>query len=248
MIHHIFKSHIVVGLGEVGESIMQVLKLDPLNRVWGVDKKDSFDCTLNNADAMHICFPYHKKFVSNLKELFDRYQPNCIIIHSSVPLGTCDELGCVHSPVLGQHPNLLRSLTIFTKYFGGIQAQEASTIFARCNIPTAIVPSARITEAMKLWCTTQFGFYIILEKEIYKWCKENNIPFDYVYNKSNSNYNDGYRQLGNDNYCRPTLEEMPGPIGGHCVVPNLELLGDNRITNFILQINSELEENNATKH
>ena len=44
-------------------------------------------------------------------------------------------------------------------------------------------------------------------------------------------------------YSRPILKEIPGPIGGHCVVPNLKILDSNRIVRFILDINDELEGN-----
>jgi hypothetical protein len=81
-----------------------------------------------------------------------------------------------------------------------------------------------ITEAIKLWDTTQYGWQIVLAKEISKWCKLHGLNFDDVYREPNINYNDGYKSLDMDYVVRPWLKDMPGPIGGHCVIPNCEIL------------------------
>src|SRR5690606_40778498 len=39
-----------------------------------------------------------------------------VVVHSTVPVGTCDANGWVHSPVRGRHPNLVGGLRKFVKH------------------------------------------------------------------------------------------------------------------------------------
>jgi hypothetical protein len=97
-------------------------------------------------------------------------------------------------------------------------------IFEQLGIKTRTYENARTTEALKLWSTTQYGRMIMLEKEIYEWCQENDVDFDAVYTQHNQDYNEAYLKLGRPDVVRPWLKHIPGPIGGHCVLPNAKLL------------------------
>jgi len=213
--------HLIVGYGEVGKGLHRVLGKayyhSTSEGTWNGQK----------VDVVHICIPYNPKnpeiftnVVKNWKE-----KSKLVIVHSSVPVGTCDELGVVHSPIRGVHPYLEEGIRVFVKYFGGEKAKEAAEIFENLGLETRIYEKARTTEALKLWDTTQYGVMIMLEKQIYKWCKENNVDFEAVYTKANKDYNAGYTALGRPEVVRPYLKHMDGPIGGHCVLPNARLLG-----------------------
>ena len=67
---------------------------------------------------------------------------------------------------------------------------------------------------------------IMLEKEIYKYCKDNNLDFDIVYSDSNRTYNYGYNKLDKKNVIRPILKQVDGKIGGHCIVSNAKILSE----------------------
>lgn len=217
-------NHIIVGYGEVGKSLGKVLG----DHYW-VDKKLGSNIPANTVvlgyNIAHICIPYtrngkeFKELVKQEKELVD-----LVIVHSSVPVGTCDALGVVHSPICGVHPHLAEGIKTFVKYFGGERAVEASRIFQKLKIPVHVYKEARITEAMKLWSTTQYGRMIMLEKEIYEWCQKNDLPFEEVYTRSNKDYNEGYVKLGMPQVVRPYLKHVPGKIGGHCINENCKLL------------------------
>ena len=56
-----------------------------------------------------------------------------------------------------------------------------------------------------------------------KMCDEYNIDFD-VINKWTLSYNIGYMGMDMQNVVRPNLVPPTGGIGGHCIVPNAELL------------------------
>lgn len=207
--------HLTVGLGEVGKAINKIV-----GGSYVTTNKSTWDGS--NVDVVHICIPYSKDFwaiVEAYKEV-----GGLVIVHSSVPIGTCDALGVVHSPIRGVHPHLEEGIRTFVKYFGGDRAHKAATIFRKLGIKTKVYDQARTTEAIKLWDTTQYGRLIMLEKEIHAFCKKHNLDFKAVYTQANKDYNKGYVELGRPEVVRPYLKHIEGPIGGHCVIPNAKLL------------------------
>lgn len=210
-------NHLIVGYGEVGKAIHEVL----IN-AYIVDHKVT-TWHEEPVDVIHICVPYTDKFEKMVKKY--KKISRFIIVHSSVPVGTCDSLQVVHSPIRGVHPYLEEGIRTFVKYFGGKGADVAASIFSRLGIRVKVYSYASITEAIKLWDTTQYGRLIMLEKEIYEWCEKNHLPFEEVYQEANKDYNAGYTALGRPEVVRPWLKHIEGKIGGHCVLPNAKLLG-----------------------
>lgn len=225
--------HLIVGHGEVGQAIHEVL-----GEADTYDIKDEGSKTHSGIDVVHICIPYIEDF-SNIVKMWRDTLGALIIVHSTVPVGTCDELGVVHSPVRGVHPHLAEGIRTFKKYFGGKRADEAAKIFANLGIVTKTYPEAKVTEAMKLWDTTSYGVMILLEKEIHKWCEENNLPFEEVYSEATRDYNEGYIKLGMENVVRPVLKHYPGKIGGHCVIQNAEIMPGVWVAETLLSKNEE---------
>jgi hypothetical protein len=209
---------LVIGAGEVGTAIAEVLR-----SAHGVGVRDLAPLQVQ-ADVIHIAFRWNEQFVEQVKQYEREHQADLVIIHSTVPVGTCDPRDWVHSPVRGRHPDLGRSLLAFRKHFGGHRAEEAATIFGLCGVVTSTHPNAIETEAGKLWELVQYGQQIVTEKCIHQWCKENGADFDVVYRLFAESYNEGYEILEEDWAVRPVLEHMPGPVGGHCVVPGAKLL------------------------
>lgn len=161
------------------------------------------------------------------------------MVHSTVKVGTCQKVGAVHSPVRGVHPDLEGGVRTFVKYFGGLEADLAAKPFDECGVETYVFPRSMDVEALKLWSTTQYGLFITLNKEMKKYCEENNLDFNLIYVHANATYNHGYYKLGRGEVLRPVLKYMQGKIGGHCVIPNCSLLeGD--IANFILEKNDAI--------
>jgi hypothetical protein len=126
------------------------------------------------------------------------------------------------------------------KYFGGKDAYKAAKYFEEVGVATRVLEHPEVCEASKLWDTAQFGWMILLNKAMRFWCEKEGLNFEIVYREWNQTYNEGYRKLGKDQFCRPYFDYVPGPIGGHCVVENSQLL-DCIITDAINQANDELE-------
>lgn len=201
---------VVIGAGEVGRAIGEVL---------GCEVRD-IEGTSHPADVLHICFPWSEGFIEAVEDYRGQYQPSLIVVHSTVPVGTCRRLNAVHSPVTGKHPHLAESIRTFVKLFGGDRAAEAAELFV--GVRTETYPDPETTEAGKLWATLQYGWLIALQKEAYRFCQQVGADPDIAYRRFNEVYNAGYAAL-DEPYRLPILDNVPGPIGGHCVIPNARL-------------------------
>ena len=212
--------HLVIGLGEVGQAVREVFVAD------GYDPYQNIDDATGKYDFVHICYPHGKDFIAITQAYLEKYlAPSGIpIIHSTVPVGTSWTLGAVHSPIRGVHPDLAQSIKTFVKFIGGERSLEAAKEFEKFGVTCEATTQAANTEALKLWDTTQHGLAILLEKFIHAYCKLRGLDFYIVYTRANKTYNDGYRAMGKPQFCRPALEQVDGPIGGHCVLPNAKLL------------------------
>ncbi len=212
--------HLIVGVGEVGKGLHKVLGKA---LTWDIKGPCTWDGE-EGVDVVHICIPYSERFNETVG-MYKDCVSDLVIVHSSVPVGTCDKLEVVHSPIKGVHPHLAKGIKTFVKPFGGKNAQKAANIFKKLGIKTRVYKDAKTTEALKLWETSQYGRMLMLEKEIHDWCEKNKVDFDAVYTQANKDYNEGYLKLGRPEVVRPYYKHVEGPIGGHCVLPNAKLLG-----------------------
>jgi UDP-N-acetyl-D-mannosaminuronate dehydrogenase len=232
---------LVIGAGEVGTSLSNVLK-----RKYDVSIRDKEEPKeeITDIEVLNICFPYFDGFIEAVKKYVEIYKPKFTIIHSTVPPGTTRQLGdkFVHSPIHGKHPNLEKGILTFVKYVGGIDpdiAINASDFLKNADINTNIVDSPETSELSKICCTTQYGWMIVMMREIKDLCEKHGADFYSVYGW-NQFYNEGYKELGFPWFCRPVLEYMPGKIGGHCVAQNAKLV-DSFLTNLVSNKQKEYE-------
>lgn len=217
------EKHLVIGAGEVGQSLYGVLKSH-----YDVIIRDKDDVVEGEFKVLHICYPPFENFVEVTKKYIDEYKPELVIVHSTVPVGTTRKIGglAVHSPIRGVHPRLEDGIKTFVKYFGGKKAKEAAKYFSDIGIKIQDFDKPETTELLKILSTTYYGWNIVFAKEAKRICDKLELDFDEVYTTSNKDYNDGYKKLGMEHVIRPVLKNIPGKIGGHCIVSNCELLDD----------------------
>lgn len=220
--------HLIIGMGEIGQAISEVLSKAYGPSVIGkLDANTELNYNIGGKyDVLHICFPHTKEFEEHVKVYQEAYLADggITIVHSTVPIGTCHEIRAVSSPVRGTHPNIIDGLRVMVKYFGGEGAYTAAKYFEGAGIKTRVLAQAKDCEAAKLWDTLQFGWMILLSKAIKESCDREGVNFEIVYREWNQTYNEGYRALGQEKFCRPFLDFVAGGVGGHCVIPNLHLL------------------------
>lgn len=212
---------IILGAGEVGRALYEVLAPFHPTLLYDLDPPGE-----PGVEILHICFPYGAAFVSEVEAYRRQYRPRLIVVHSTVPVGTCETLRATHSPIRGNHADMARSLRAFVKFVGGQDADEVAEYFNRAGIRPAICRSSRTTELGKLLCTTFYGVIIEYTKSVEKKCEAEGVPFAEAWTLFQQTYNEGYTAIGRPDYQRPILTPMQRRIGGHCVLPNLDLLGD----------------------
>ncbi len=216
-------THLIIGAGEAGKSLCRVLKAK--YRVMIRDKSDKIK---GNFKVLHIAYPPIKNFVAVTKRYIKEYKPGLVIIHSTVPVGTTRKISpfAVHSPIRGVHPRLEEGIKTFVKYFGGRDAKKAADYFTRLGIKTKTFKKSETAELLKILDTTYYAWNIVFCKEVKRICDALDLDFEEVYTTANKDYNDGYDKLKMARVIRPVLKPLPGKIGGHCIIPNCNLLED----------------------
>lgn len=212
-------------LGEVGSAIYEILR-EHYDEVAGVDAegKNAGYTEGDHFDVLHVCIPWYEEFENVVRDWQHALKPKVTIIHSTVPVGVSRSLGAVHSPIRGVHPNLKEGIRSFKKFLGGEQASLVADYFRRAGIQVILVDKPETTEAGKLFDTEYYRAVIEFAHRVGAYCDEHGLNFHEVYTLFNQTYNEGYTKLGMPEVVRPVLQNIKGPIGGHCVMPNKELL------------------------
>lgn len=235
----------VLGLGDVGRAITRLCQQK--HKVFGRDL-DKDELKKKKLDVLHICIPWTKNFESIVTRTIKELSPQLVIINSTVKPGTTQALHqkikthLVHAPVIGIHPHLYQHLKTFTKPLGATSDQAyrlAKNHFQALGVKVVRFQSPLESELAKILSTTYFAWNILFEKWVHHLSRQNKASFDQVYTKWNQIYNFGY-QKSKPNVLRPILKHMDGPIGGHCLIPNVEILDgwlNDYFTKFILDQN-----------
>lgn len=218
------KKSLIIGAGEIGRSLFNVLK-----DTYDIHLRDKEFQSCEDVKVIHICYPYSDKFEEYVKQNIKEYNPELVIIHSTVKPGTTKSLGkgVVYSPVNGKHPNLEESIRKFIKVVGGndvFSTFEAVKYLNGAGIRTQVFSNSTTAEMAKILCTTRYGWMIVEMKEVARICDQLGLPFHEVYTEWNSIYNDGYDQMNCNLYHRPILFPEKGETGGHCVASNAVIL------------------------
>jgi UDP-N-acetyl-D-mannosaminuronate dehydrogenase len=117
--------------------------------------------------------------------------------------------------VRGKHVRMLEELCKYTKFIGGTDAeaaQKAADHFHAAGLKTKILSSPEATELAKLTETTYFGVLIAWAQEVERYCDRLGTNYDEIVAI--------YDEIG----FFPPVRYTPGIIGGHCVMPNIEIL------------------------
>jgi len=212
----------ILGYGEVGQAIAKFYKnpqIKDLNRNDG----------LEGVEILHVCIPWSNNFIKIVKKEIKKIKPKLTIIHSTIAPGATKKIGgmIVHSPVRGVHPHLYQGIKTFVKYIGtdNKKAGElAKKYLESLGIKTKVFSSSITTEIGKLLDTPYYGLCIAWHGEMKKICDKLGVNFNEAVTDFNKTYNEGYKKLGKPNVTRPVLYPPERGIGGHCVIPNAELL------------------------
>ncbi|MEM2768238.1 MAG: NAD(P)-binding domain-containing protein [Candidatus Bathyarchaeia archaeon] len=247
---------LVIGLGEVGRPLFELLKESGKFEVYGFDVNEnkmrdtgqSFEALPETVDIMHVCIPCtsRENFTKTVMDYAERFKPKLIIVNSTVAPGTTVEVHrrlnktCLvaHSPVRGVHKSLEHmkwELKRWTKYIGGVNqeaAQQAKKHFEEIGLKTKILKSSLETELAKLFETTYRAWMIVCFQEMHRVSRHFNADFSEIV--------DFIEDTHRVRLDRPVM--FPGVIGGRCLIQNTELLlksYDSKLLRFILESNEK---------
>lgn len=237
----------VLGIGEVGRAIAAIF-----SEKFNVLKKDlKFDqIKSSKIYSLHVCLPYNNKFEDIVLNQIKKNRPRIVIIHSTVMPGTSEKIfrktktPIVHSPVMGAHPNLEKDIKNFVKIIGPVNEKSADLAkdhFTKVAIKTQIFNNSLESEIGKLLDTSYYAWNILFNKLAWNICSKKKVDYENVYSEFNKIYNEGYKK-SRPNVIRPILNYQPGPIGGHCVVPNAQILNKfskTKIAELIINLNNK---------
>jgi UDP-N-acetyl-D-mannosaminuronate dehydrogenase len=214
------KKVVVVGLGEIGKPLLQLLS--ERYDVIGVDVEPVK--AVDGVDVMHVCYPFQiRDFTGETARYIAHFRPTLTIIESTVAIGTtraiADGTGTavVNSPVRGKHARMLEELRMYTKFVGALNrddAHKARDHFGSVGLKTKILGSPEATELAKLTETTYFGVLIAWAQEIERYCDKCGQDYAEI-----TSFYEEIKYL-------PAVKFVPGIIGGHCVMPNIKILSE----------------------
>jgi UDP-N-acetyl-D-mannosaminuronate dehydrogenase len=232
----------ILGMGEVGKSLFS-LYID--NGITPLKKDIKNKKEMGSLSILNICIPYNKNFIQNVVNEISKTNPELIIIHSTVPVGTTAKIKLspnqylVHSPVIGYHPELKKCFKIFVKHIGSPDKKALKITkkhYRKLGIKYQSYDSYESTEIAKLLCTTYYGLCITWHSYMKSVCDHNNIDFSII-KQWNKHYNEGYKKLNLSKFNRPILEAPKNKkIGGHCIITNAKMLNMDFPNNLIKEI------------
>ena len=242
------KKDIVVGLGEIGSPILKLISSATIAVGYDINKKYMNKNKFNkyqNIDTyfLHVCIPFTKEFITNVVSLSEKFNPEAIVIHSTVSPYTTKKLQdklnipIIYSATRGVHKRMLNDLRRYTKFYSiELNAPKKnwasinfSKLMKKCGVKTKKMSSPLTLELAKIIVDTSYYGWLINYAQLSNMIAiQNKVDYDEMWSFAD----EIHKFLGN----RPKM--YPGFIGGHCIIPNLELI-DHKILNLINEINSD---------
>ena len=241
------KKDAVAGLGEIGSPILKLLSKKQTTVGYDLDKILVNESKLKKFQSMqtsflHITIPVTSKFDSNLLQLYKKFKPECIVIHSTIGPGTTEriqkklDVPLIYSPTRGVHKRMLKDIKRYTKFFAisknAPKKQWAIKTYSRkmknCGVKTEQMSKPETLELAKILCDTSYLGWLINYSQITNVIAK---TYDVNYYEMWLFSDEINKFLGN----RPKM--YPGYVGGHCVIPNLELI-NNQTLNLIKKMNN----------
>jgi UDP-N-acetyl-D-mannosaminuronate dehydrogenase len=204
-------------MGEVGGPLAEVL-----GRGHRVITRDVEPVSVVGVDVMHICYPFQiQDFVGITVDYIALHQPGITIINSTVAPGTTRTIQervdspVAYSPVRGKHTRMRDELLRYTKFVAAtssVDLERAATHFSDGGFSVERMTSYETLELAKLLETSYFGLLIAWAQEMDRFA--NHVGADYL---------ETMKFMEEIDFL-PPVTFSPGFIGGHCVIPNSQLL------------------------
>lgn len=244
----ILKKDIVCGMGEIGMPILKLLSKSihvigyDLNPQLSNEKKLRSYSSIPT-ELLHICIPYNKTFEKNVLDLTSKFNPEIVVIHSTIKPGTTERLqkkldiSVIYSATRGIHKRMTKDIKRYVKFYSvyswAPKSRWAKKVYEnrmrKEGVKTKIMSSPLVLELAKIIVDTSYYGWLINYAQLSNIIAiKHNVNYDEMWSFAD----EIHKYLGN----RPKM--FPGFIGGHCVIPNLDLIDENTIK-LIKEINSD---------
>ena len=190
---------------------------------------------------VHVCIPFTQRFNENVISIYRKHSPQGIVIHSTISPGTTKQLQkildvpIIYSATRGVHKRMLYDLKRYTKFFAIEKnaprekwaSKTYSDLMRKCGVKTKKMSNPLTLELAKIVVDTSYYGWLINYAQLSNMiAKKHGINYDEMWSFAD----EIQKYLGN----RPKM--FPGFIGGHCIIPNLDLISDKTL-NLIKEIN-----------
>jgi len=240
--------NVVAGLGEIGNPILQLISKAGPTIGYDIDESLTDKTKIKKYEHLqtmflHICIPFTDNFVKNVKTLYAKYKPKIVVIHSTISPYTTKNLQqifpvpVIYSATRGVHSRMLYDLKRYTKFFSVYDdapqakwaAKEFEQLLKKCKVKTKQISTPLTLELAKIVVDTSYYGWLINYAQLSNMIAiEHGVNYDEMWSFSD----EIHKFLGN----RPKM--FPGFIGGHCVIPNLDLM-HNQTLDLIRKINTK---------
>jgi len=242
------KKDVVCGLGEIGGPILQLISKGveavgyDINPAL-VDEAKLSRLELAPTELLHIAIPYNNKFHDNVKKLIVKFKPKGVVIHSTISPGTTERLQkqvkipVIYSATRGIHKRMIKDLKRYAKFYSvykwapksGWAKKTFESRMRKSGVKTRTMSSPLVLELAKIIVDTSYYGWLINYAQLSNMIA---IKHKVSYDEMWSFADEIQKYLGN----RPKM--FPGFIGGHCVLPNLDLINGDSLK-IIREINSD---------
>lgn len=214
----------IIGLGEVGAGLFSILK-NHYDIQWFEKTSDPNYKT----EIMHVCIPWSDEFHAIVESYVAVQKPEIIVVHSSVPVGTCKKLNAFHSPIRGQHPDMTGGILNYVKYIGtdshdATLNEQVLSYFDKAGIKSELISGTKTTELAKLLELCRYGTYIAFAKEQEDICKHFGVDYNVAVKDYEGTRSSGLLSLNRFDLVQPQLYPFKDYVGGHCTVEDMEIL------------------------
>ncbi|MCS7136372.1 MAG: GDP-mannose dehydrogenase [Nitrososphaerota archaeon] len=238
---------LVIGLGEVGRPIYEILS-EKFSNVYGYDLDSSK--TVNSIDdvelpvgILHITYPFKElnQFVDTTLSYINMLAPSLVIVHSTVALGTTRTLQSrtkakvAYSPVRGKHPLMKDHIVFWSKWVAAVDSvalNHAKDHLERAGFRVRVSQEPESLELAKLWETVYRAIMITSWHEVHRIAMRFGADVDVI-----AEFVSEVHEVLKD---RPIY--YPDVIGGHCLIQNTEILfkqTGSRLLDFVLESNKK---------
>jgi UDP-N-acetyl-D-mannosaminuronate dehydrogenase len=228
------KKIVVAGLGEIGFPILQLVSKSGPAVGYDLNTKLMDETKVRKYENLktsflHVCIPFSDRFAENVISLYDKFHPEVIVIHSTISPGTTSKLQSrlsipvIYSATRGVHKRMLSDMKRYTKFYAiesdAPRKKWASSAYARlmknAGVTTRQMTSPITLELAKIVVDTSYYGWLITYAQLSNMIAiKHNVNYDEMWSFAD----EIHKYLGN----RPKM--FPGFIGGHCVIPNLDLI------------------------